>query len=159
MRDFLSTIGLAALVLAAGVAVADPLDTNKKTADMDPAQRDNGLSYTVKCADGSTDAGACEVDKDTYVGWRSFHAHCFQCHGGSAQGTTFAPNLMERFNQHVDFERFDHVLHEGYTGQMGAMPAFGNNPQVLKEVEPLYRYLRARADDALPAGRPQRMKE
>lgn len=149
----------ALMLFAASTCFAAGDDLTKDTKTMDPAARDAGLTYTVQCPDGATSGEQCSVDKDTYNGWRSFHAHCFQCHGGSAMGSTFAPNLMERFNQNVDHERFDYVLHHGYTGKMGAMPAFGNNPAVIKEVDTLYRYLRARADDALPAGRPTRIKE
>ena len=113
-----------------------------------------GPAYDVSCPAGATQAEKCQVGKETYVGWRSFHTHCFQCHGGSAMGSTFAPNLMERFNTRVDYERFNYVLHNGYTGKVGAMPSFAKNSAVLKDMDPLYSYLRARADGALPAGRP-----
>lgn len=151
---------LAAAVLAAAapesVALEDFLQ--KKTAEMDPAARDAGLTYKVDCAAGAKAAEKCSVDAETYKGWRSFHTHCFQCHGGSGLGSTFAPNLQERFNTHVDHERFDFVLHHGYTGKVGAMPSFAQNPAVLKDRDALYRYLRARADASLPPGRPQRAK-
>lgn len=133
-------------------------DITKKTATMEPAVRDGGLTYTVECAAGTTKAEDCSVDKDTYVGWRAFGANCQQCHGGGAMGSTFAPNLMERFNDHVDHERFVYVLNNGYTGNMGAMPSFAANPNVLKDVDALYRYLRARADGVLPNGRPKKQK-
>lgn len=128
----------------------------RKTAAMQPAVRDAGLTYTVQCEPGATQAEACAVDAETYKGWRSFHAHCYQCHGGSGLGSTFAPNLMDRLNDHVDHARFHYVLHNGYTGKVGAMPSFEANAAVLKDLDALYRYLRARADEALPAGRPTR---
>ncbi len=115
--------------------------------------------YAVECPEGATAAEACQVSKETYIGWRTFHAHCFQCHGGSALGSSFAPNLVDRFNQHVDYGRFSYVMEHGYTGQMGAMPAFAKNPAVSKDVDALYAYLRARADGELPPGRPVRKKD
>jgi len=149
---------LAAGVLAGAMSVqADPLDLTKSTTTMDPAVRDNGLTYTVECEAGATAAEKCKVDGDTYVGWRSFSTHCLACHGGSGMGSTFAPSLQDRFNAHVDHERFDYVLHNGYTGKMGAMPSFASNTAVLKDVDKLYRYLRARADGALPPGRPAKL--
>jgi len=113
-----------------------------------------GPGYDVSCPAGASQAEKCQVGKETYIGWRSFHTHCFQCHGGSAMGSTFAPNLMERFKTRVDYARFKHVLNNGYTGKVGAMPSFAKNTAVLKDTDALYSYLRARTDGALPAGRP-----
>ena len=36
------------------------------------------------------------------------------------------------------------------------MPAWESNPNVAPHIDPLYRYLKARADGVLPAGRPAR---
>lgn len=155
-----AALGLAPLALQAGQSAdaGGPDFLNRKTAAMEPAVRDAGLSYAVTCEEGATAAEKCSVDAETYKGWRSFHAHCYQCHGGGGLGSTFAPNLQERFNDHVDHARFDYVLHNGYVGNMGAMPSFATNPAVLKEIDALYLYLRARADGALPPGRPVRAK-
>ncbi len=143
------------------VAVATPTGvaapTAAPTASAEaaaPAVTAAGPAYDVSCPDGATRAEDCEVGQSTYVGWRSFHAHCQQCHGGSALGSTFAPNLLERFNTRVDYARFQDVLHHGYTGNVGAMPSFEKNSAVLKDLEPIYQYLRARADGKLPPGRP-----
>lgn len=115
--------------------------------------------YNVKCADGAASAKQCEVDKDTYVGWRTYATNCQVCHGGSGLGSTFAPNLMDRFNKEgVDYGRFKYVLTKGYTGNMGAMPAWEKNKAVMKNLDSLYGYLQARADGKLPKGRPTKMK-
>jgi mono/diheme cytochrome c family protein len=113
------------------------------------------VRYEVNCPASATVAENCEVGRATYVGWRAFHTHCFQCHGGSALGSTFAPNLLDRFNQHVDYGRFHYVLFHGYTGHVGAMPSFAKNIAVIKDLDALYAYLSARADCVLPAGRPK----
>ncbi len=112
----------------------------------------------IECPAGSAKAEQCVVTRDVYIGWRSFHTHCFQCHGGSALGSTFAPNLLDRLNQRVDHARFLQVLMAGYTGQVGAMPSFAMNPAVQKDQESIFTYLRARADGRLPPGRPQLKK-
>ena len=111
--------------------------------------------YSVDCQEGVTDARQCKVDAQTLLGWRAFHTHCAQCHGGSGLGSTFAPNLQERFNTRVDFARFSYVLQHGYHGQMGVMPNFAQNKAVLAARDALYAYLSARAKGALPPGRPQ----
>jgi mono/diheme cytochrome c family protein len=114
--------------------------------------------YQVDCPPGAAAAEVCKVDKGTYVGWRTFAANCQVCHGGSGLGSTFAPNLLDRLNTRVDQARFDYVLENGYTGQVGAMPAWKAKRDVMGNAENLYHYLRARADGVLPPGRPQRMQ-
>ncbi len=133
---------------AAGAPVTD--------ATPAPAAGGDAPAYTVDCAAGATQAEQCQVDKDTYVGWRTFASQCQVCHGGSGIGTTFAPNLLDRLNQTVDHARFVDSVTNGYRGQVGAMPAWKGNPAVEPNIDPLYRYLRARADGKLPPGRPQK---
>jgi len=113
-------------------------------------------SYDVTCPADAKAAEQCQVDKDTYIGWRTFAAQCQVCHGGSALGSTFAPNLLDRFHARVDYARFVEVVMNGYTGQVGAMPAWKGNPNVEPHIDRMYRYLKARADGVLPAGRPSR---
>jgi mono/diheme cytochrome c family protein len=114
--------------------------------------------YRVVCPETAAAAEACEVDKPTYIGWRSFQLHCFQCHGPGGIGTTFGPGLIDLMNQHVDYPRYRYVVKHGFTGRTGAMPTFEKNRAVLKDSDNIYRYLRARADGVLPVGRPKRLK-
>lgn len=113
-------------------------------------------AYDVTCPAGAAAAEQCQVDKTTYVGWRTFAAQCQVCHGGSALGSTFAPNLLDRFHAGVDHARFVDVVTNGFRGQVGAMPAWKGNPNVMPHVDAMYAYLKARADGALPPGRPAR---
>ena len=108
--------------------------------------------YTVEC-----DNGNCLVDKKTYVGWRTYHAFCHVCHAQDAVGSTFAPSLLDRVKE-ISKERYMESMAHGYTGQIGVMPAWKDNPNVNKRYEELYFYLMARADGALPPGRPKRLK-
>lgn len=105
--------------------------------------------YTVDCAQDP-----CQTDKGTYVGWRTYHAVCHVCHGPDGNGSSFAPNLAERLKQ-IDKARFEQVVNEGFQGQMGVMPGFGQNPNVRNFVDELYAYLMARSDDVLKPGRPE----
>ena len=133
-------------MMFASLAAADELPRDD-AAGAPPA-------YTVECPAEAGNASQCVVDATVLAGWRAFHTHCSQCHGGSALGSTFAPNLQERFNTRVDFPRFSYVLQHGYHGQVGVMPSFAQNTTVLKARDALYAYLRARADGKLPPGRP-----
>lgn len=107
--------------------------------------------YTVKC-ESQTD---CKVDQDTYVGWRTYHSWCAQCHAQNAVGSTFAPSLVKSL-QRIDRETFNDRVLNGFQGQIGVMPAWKDNPNVTKRLDEIYAYLLARADDVLPPGRPER---
>lgn len=114
--------------------------------------------YTVEC--GQVDdygESFCYVDKDTYIGWRTYHGFCHVCHAQDAVGSTFAPSLVERMREpDMTRELFVDRMDNGFTGQVGVMPAWKENPNVSKRYVELYTYLMARADGALPPGRPKR---
>ena len=108
--------------------------------------------YTVK--DG-------KVDKGTYNGYRRFHGTCHACHGQDAMGSSFAPSLVESLKT-VDYETFVKTVMEGRqvtdaTGAVRAMPSFGNDPNVTKHLDDIYRYLSARSDGVLGPGRPKKI--
>jgi len=112
--------------------------------------------YTVECGQVN-DAGEpfCYVDRDTYIGWRTFHGNCHVCHAQDAVGSTFAPNLLSRM-QGFDFDMFVDRTANGYTGQVGVMPPWKDNPNVSNKYEELFAYLKARSDGVLPPGRPKK---
>jgi mono/diheme cytochrome c family protein len=136
---------------AATLAFADGDGTETASS---PAA-DKPAPYTVVCEEtkGKT---ACKVDKQTYIGWRTYHAVCHVCHAQDAVGSTFAPNLVERLSV-IDEARFMDVIANGYTGQIGVMPAWKDNPNVNRKYNELYGYLKARSDGALQPGRPKRL--
>jgi mono/diheme cytochrome c family protein len=114
--------------------------------------------YTVECGPDPDDGGAtvCRVDRATYIGWRTFHAICHTCHGQDALGSSFAPDLTARMRE-VDKTTFLKVMDEGFTGQMGVMPPWKQDPNVNKYFEELWSYLQARKDGVLLPGRPKRL--
>jgi len=128
-----------------------------KSADVESGS-DAAAPYSVECGQVN-DAGEafCYVDADTYIGWRTFHGFCHVCHAQDAVGSTFAPNLLDRMRE-SDMTRdlFVDRLANGFTGQVGVMPPWKDNPNVSKRYNELFSYLRARADKALPPGRPKR---
>ena len=136
--------GTATLAFASGTETASS-----------PDAADNAAPYTVACEE-SAGKTVCKVDKQTYIGWRTYHAVCHVCHAQDAVGSTFAPSLVERLNV-IDEARFMDVVANGYTGQVGVMPAWKDNPNVNKKYNELYGYLKARADGELPPGRPKKL--
>jgi len=113
--------------------------------------------YAVECGpDPDEDRSICLVDRGTYVGWRTFHAVCHVCHAQDALGSTFAPDLLQRMRE-IDKPTFLKSVDEGFTGQVGVMPPWRENPNVNKYYEELWSYLLARADGELLPGRPKRL--
>jgi len=108
--------------------------------------------YQVECPEGAK----CMVDKTTYVGWRTYHAVCHVCHAQDAVGSTFAPSLVDRL-EGMSKERFMEVVLDGYTGQIGVMPGWKQDPNVLPKVEHLWSFLKARSDGALGTGKPKKL--
>lgn len=131
---------------------------------------------------GSYDIKEGKVDVGTYLGWRVFHSTCFTCHGVDALGTNLAPNLLERIKGMTPREfatkvmtsyriilpsteaespeaNRDAIMEEVFRKERGkhgeiTMPAWETNLKVKPHILDLYAYLSARADGALPAGRP-----
>jgi mono/diheme cytochrome c family protein len=91
------------------------------------------VTYKVECAEGGA---PCRVDKSTYVGWRTYHGVCHVCHAQDAVGSSFAPNLLDRL-QGVEKERFVDVVLNGFTGQIGVMPGWKEDPNVLPRIDDL----------------------
>ena len=138
--------------VAAALAVAATVGRAQNAADAAP--------YTVECAPDPDEGGAtvCRVDRGTYVGWRTFHAICHTCHAQDAVGSTFAPDLLARMRQ-IGKPEFMKAMNEGFTGQMGVMPPWKQDPNVNKYFEELWSFLKARSDGVLLPGRPKRLPE
>ncbi len=137
-------------------ALVIPLCIALMMAPTQSMSEENAKPYKVKCEKNEETGGRlCKVDKKTYIGWRTYHAFCHQCHAQDAVGSTFAPSLVEKLKD-IDKARFIDSLDNGYKGQVGVMPGWKDNPNVNKRYEELYAYLLARSDGALAPGRPKR---
>lgn len=102
-----------------------------------------------------------KVDKATYNGYRRFHGTCHACHGQDAMGGSFAPSLVESL-KNIDYDSFKKTVLEGRqtesaAGGVNAMPAFGNDKNITKHLDDIYRYLAARSDGVLDPGRPEKL--
>lgn len=146
------------LACAADHATGSEAQTAASPEAAAPAEKDNPNEdgkkyYDVDCSQIDENGNKfCLTDKGTYVGWRTFHSTCHACHGQNAVGSSFAPSLIK----HIDKKRFVDVVTNGFTGQIGVMPAWGKNPNVKDFIDELYAYQQARADGVLLPGRPQR---
>lgn len=104
-----------------------------------------------------------KVDKGTYNGYRRFHGVCHTCHGQGAMGSTIAPSLVESLKT-LSYEEFKTTVTEGRaattaTGAASAMPSFKENKDVMKYLDDIYSYVKARSDGVLGPGRPERLPD
>ena len=100
------------------------------------------------------------VDWYTYSGFRRYHSECHVCHGPDGLGSTYAPALADTMKT-MSYEDFFEVVINGRErttadGSISKMPGFGENVNVSCYMDDLYVYLKARADDAVPRGRPKK---
>lgn len=99
----------------------------------------------------------CSVDKKTYLGWRTFGGYCAVCHAQDGVGSTFAPDLTTIMKT-MDKKRFVEVITNGYQGSIGVMPGWKANKAIMKKMDHIYGYLKARANGDLKKGRPAKLK-
>ncbi|HID82586.1 MAG TPA: c-type cytochrome, methanol metabolism-related [Chromatiales bacterium] len=139
-KKLLITIGAIALVTILPLHAADCEEK---------AGANKVYTEHVKC-----EGKDCKVDIFLVKGFRAF-SQCQVCHGLDANGSSFAPSLVEKLKE-IDRARFDEVVINGYKGQVGVMPPWKENPNVMKKIDNLYAYLKARSDGVIPAGRLKR---
>ena len=91
-----------------------------------------------------------------YEGWRQYNVHCARCHGQDALPNPVAANLLASLapgGPVADQAGFTSVVMEGRTDR--GMPAFKENLEP-RHVEAMYAYLKGRAEERIPPGRPKR---
>jgi len=145
-----------AVAASASLAVAEPV--------VDPAavKSENG-KYLDKEGNPTFKVGADgTVDWYTYSGFRRYHSECHVCHGPDGMGSTYAPALKDTLKT-MDYADFLGVVATGRknvsSSQENVMPAFGDNQNVVCYLDDIYVYLRARASDAVPRGRPAKHED
>jgi methanol metabolism-related c-type cytochrome len=153
------------LRLAAAVAVVLALPINQGYAISDgsgdpaPVKSDDGKwsdkdgNPTFKVASDGT------VDWYTYEGFIRYSSECLRCHGPDGMGSTYAPALTDSM-KNVSFSDFYAIVAGGKkdvsASQELVMPANGENKNVMCFVDAIFVYLRARGDDAVGRGRPEK---
>ena len=107
---------------------------------------------TVNCETGAESAGSCTVDARTASGFEIYRDNCAQCHGhGTGVALGPEPKLEERS---IDYEKIHFILYHGHDEDLGVMPAWKGNCNVIPMIDEIYLYLKARTDGGLPAGKP-----
>jgi len=152
-----------AIMLAAGAFVGGASPTFADGSGDPAAVKNDGGKYydkegnpTFKVQSDGT------VDWFTYSGFRRYHSDCHVCHGPDGEGSSYAPGLSKVLSR-MNYPDFATVVVNGRknvnTAQESVMPAFGTNPNVMCYIEDIFVYLRARANDAVPRGRPHKHED
>jgi methanol metabolism-related c-type cytochrome len=152
-----------AVMLAAGPFVLGAhLTFADGTGDPAPVKTEGGKYYdkegnpTFKVQSDGT------VDWSTYSGFRRYHSDCHVCHGPDGEGSSYAPALSS-YLKTKNYSDFANVVVNGRknvsTAQESVMPSFGTNRNVMCYLEDIFVYLRARANDAVSRGRPQKHED
>lgn len=152
-----SALALLLSLTGPGMALAED-DAQKAAAvtEEDGKWFDADGNPTFKIQDDGT------VDWYTFSGYRRYHSDCHVCHGPDGVGSSYAPALATSLKT-MDYGTFLSIVAEGRkntaAGKENVMPAFGDNKNVYCYMDDLYIYLRARAVDAAPRGRPPKKAE
>lgn len=115
------------------------------------------MCCTVAVAQSSalTVVDGYRVDAQTlkgYTVWRS--QNCAGCHGAEQQGLV-GPALIDSLKT-MSKDDFVRTIREGRVDKK--MPAFGQLPHVMDNIEPLYVYLKGRADGAITRAKVEALK-
>ncbi len=145
-----------ALVILTGIVVNGAVYADG-SGDPTVASSDNG-KYMDK--DGNP---TYHMSQDGAVDWYTFsvfaanHSDCHVCHGPNGEGSTYAPALAESLKT-LSYSDFVDVVTNGRKHVDAAndkvMPSFASNVNVMCYIDDIYVYLRARANNAIPGGRP-----
>ena len=87
-----------------------------------------------------------KVDENTMKGFRAWRAAaCDRCHGANQEGMV-GPSLVNSLKT-LTKEEFITTVRDGRLDK--GMQSFGNNPQVMNNMDHLYAYLKGRSDGAI----------
>jgi methanol metabolism-related c-type cytochrome len=153
---FVAVIVAAVACLTIAPALADGSGDPAAVKDENGKYLDKEGNPTYKIgADGT-------VDWYTYSGFRRYHSDCHTCHGPDGEGSSYAPALANSLKT-MSYNDYLGVVASGRqnvnTAQENVMPAFGANKNVMCYIDDIYVYLRARANDAVPRGRPAKHED
>jgi len=113
-----------------------------------PTYADDTAPYTV--TDGT------HLDANSYKGFKLFRNWCARCHGTYGQGMV-GPNLADSLTI-ISKDEFVDTVTNGKSGTIGSMPAWKANKKVVKGMDQLYAYLKARSDGAIGVIKPKKTK-
>jgi len=95
-----------------------------------------------------------KVDENTMKGFRAWRAAaCDRCHGANQEGMV-GPSLVNSLKT-LTKEEFITTVRDGRLDK--GMQSFGNNQQVMSNIDHLYAYLKGRSDGAITRAKVEAM--
>jgi methanol metabolism-related c-type cytochrome len=145
-----------AVAVAGATARADGSGNPAVASSDDGKYADKDGNPTYKVSEDGT------VDWYTFSGFRRYHSDCHVCHGPNGEGSSYAPALANSLKT-LNYTDFNNIVTNGRKNVDAAndkvMPSFASNVNVMCYLDDIYVYLRARAGDAIPGGRPPRHED
>jgi methanol metabolism-related c-type cytochrome len=150
VRKRIGWVFAVALLASVGFAYADGSGDPKAVSSQDGKYLDKNGNPTFHIEGGT-------VDWYTYSGYIRYGANCLSCHGPDGLGSSYAPSLVDAMKT-LSYTDFYGIVAGGKkdvsVSQDLVMPSFGVNKNVMCYIDPIFVYLRARADGAMGRGRP-----
>jgi len=137
-------VALSLCFFAAGGAQAQALGSSGPAADSD-------TSWFARYHPVARDT----LSPDTYAGWEQFQVNCSRCHGQDADGTSFAPSLVQALGPAGPVKTESAFLTIACNGVPGTgMPAWCKLGLREDELRQIYLYVHGRATGTIHPGRP-----
>jgi mono/diheme cytochrome c family protein len=144
-RSDLSAI--AAVILIAGAA----LPAHAQARDSSSSAQSTGTSYFDKYHPAPRDTLAPAA----FAGWEQFQLNCSRCHGEDAQGTSFAPSLIQALGPRGAVPTESAFLAIACAGRPSkGMPSWCALGLGMDKLETIYLYVKGRAGGTIHPGRP-----
>ena len=144
-------MGAALIALSGLVAFADG------SGDPKPVKKEGGHYFDAEGNPTYNIGEAGMIDWAAYSGFRRYHSECHVCHGPEGEGSTYAPALKDSLKT-MNYNDFVAVVTNGRknvtSSQTNVMPSFGDNINVMCYLDDIFVYVRGRANEAIPRGRP-----
>jgi mono/diheme cytochrome c family protein len=129
-----------------------------RTACLRELQTQSGAASAPAAATGKTAFRVVDgnhVDPTTFKGFQTWRAAaCDRCHGANQQGLV-GPSLVASLKS-LSKEDFVKTVKDGRLDK--GMPSFATNQTVMANLDPLYTYLKGRADGTITTGHVERIQ-
>jgi mono/diheme cytochrome c family protein len=125
-----------------------------------PASSSSAQASSAQAADTSWFDQYHTAPQDTlapaaYDGWKQFETNCSRCHGENAQGTSFAPSLVQALGAGSAVPTQQAFLSIACSGIPDkGMPSWCALGLGTDQLQTIYLYLKGRADGSIGPGRP-----
>jgi mono/diheme cytochrome c family protein len=95
------------------------------------------------------------VSPAAYHGWEQFELNCSRCHGENAEGSSFAPSLVQALGKNGPVHTQADFLTIACAGRPAkGMPSWCALGLGMDKLQNIYQYVKGRADGAIHPGHP-----